>query len=207
MPDTHAAYRGLEPQVAVMRAASGMSRTIDTRRPRKLTAMQWAQVDRHPEVKLLWRRKTSLKALIRDKLGTIESVKGTPIYEQYQSALHHHRNKRRWHQKALLKEVKVKYKREQPVIDIQRQLQGQSIKEEKTALKVQDYVRAERVRVIDSLFTFASSAPKEECKRRAKAIDDLTALCSVQEGRRTNHEVSLLHVPTRKAEVIFETVT
>ena len=49
MPDTHAAYRELEPQVAVMGAASGLSRTIDTRRPRKLTAAQRAQVERHPE--------------------------------------------------------------------------------------------------------------------------------------------------------------
>lgn len=70
------------------------------------------------------------------------------------------------------------------MINIQQQLQRQLIKEE-TASKVQDYVYAERVCVIDLLFTFATSSLKEECKRRAIAIDDLTALCSVQEGRRT----------------------
>lgn len=36
MPDTSAAYRGLESQTALMRQASGMSRTIHRRRPRKL---------------------------------------------------------------------------------------------------------------------------------------------------------------------------
>lgn len=56
MPDTQAAYRGLKPQSALMRAASGMSRTIDPRRPRKLSLTQKAEVDRHPEVRLLRRR-------------------------------------------------------------------------------------------------------------------------------------------------------
>ena len=88
-----------------------------------------------------------------------------------------------WHKQAFLKEVKLEYKREQPVIDIQRHLQGQLIKEEETASKVQHHVRAERVHVIDLPFTFATSSPEEECTRRARAIDDLTALCSVQEGR------------------------
>lgn len=36
MPDIQAAYLGLKPQTALMRAANGMSRTIDPRRPRKL---------------------------------------------------------------------------------------------------------------------------------------------------------------------------
>ena len=76
-------------------------------------------------------------------------MKGKPIYEQYQSALHHHRKKRMWHEQAFLKEVKLEYKREEPVIDIQRHLQGQLIKEEETASKVQHHVRAERVHVID----------------------------------------------------------
>jgi len=61
MPDTHAAYRDLKPRTALMRAASGMSRTIDRRRPRRLTAAQQAEVNRHPEVRLLRRRLQSQK--------------------------------------------------------------------------------------------------------------------------------------------------
>ncbi|KAL9579753.1 MAG: hypothetical protein Q9203_006568 [Teloschistes exilis] len=48
IPDTQAVYRGLRPQTALMRAASGMSRTIDPRRPRKLNLAQQTEVDRHP---------------------------------------------------------------------------------------------------------------------------------------------------------------
>ncbi|KAL9098146.1 MAG: hypothetical protein Q9163_006135, partial [Psora crenata] len=40
IPDTQAAYRGLKPQTALMRAAGGISRTIDPQRPRRLNLAQ-----------------------------------------------------------------------------------------------------------------------------------------------------------------------
>lgn len=183
MPDTHAAYRGLEPQVAVMRAASGMSRTIDRRRPKQLTESQRAEVDRHPEIKLLFRTRTNLRALVRDR-GGIKKVTGTALHANYESTCREYRKVRRRHQKAFLKEVKSRYKREQPVIDIQRQLRGESLDEKDPTLKMHDCVVAERCQVIDSLFTFATSSPEEECRRRAKAINALKNLCNLQEGRR-----------------------
>jgi len=182
MPDTHAAYRGLEPQVAVMRAASGMSRTIDLRRPKQLTESQRAEVDRHPEIKLLFRTRTNLRALVRDR--GIKKVTGTALHANYENACREYRKVRRRHQKAFLTEVKSRYKREQPVIDIQRQLRGESLDEKDPTLKMQDCVLAERCQVIDSLFTFATSSPEEECRRRAKAINALKTLCNLQEGRR-----------------------
>ena len=166
-----------------MRAASGMSRTIDRRRPRKLNVAQQAEVNRHPEVKLLRRRQMKLKESIRDEHGPIVNMKGTSVYNKYRKAYYDFRNTKRRHEKALLNEIKTRYKREQPVIDIQRQLKGLPLLEEDT-VKVEDYVFTERVRVINALFTFATSSPENECKRRAEAINALTALCSLQEGRR-----------------------
>lgn len=55
MPDTQAAYPSLKPQTALMRAARGMSRTIDSRRPRKLTPAQQAEVGCLLEVEFLQR--------------------------------------------------------------------------------------------------------------------------------------------------------
>ena len=46
--DTQAVVRGLQPQDALMRAASTMSRTIDPRRPRRLTAEQSVSVNDLP---------------------------------------------------------------------------------------------------------------------------------------------------------------
>ena len=165
-----------------MRAASGMSRTIDRRRPRKLEAAQKAEVDRHPEVRLLRRKLRSLKKVFQDQKISIASTKGTPVHEEYQKAYRAHRNQKRRLEESLLKEVKARYKREQPVIDIQRQLKGLPIVAEET-VNAEAYVFAERVRVIDTLFAFTTSSPEEECKRRVEAINALTALCSLQESR------------------------
>ena len=182
MPDTHAAYRGLKPQTALMRAAGGMSRTIDPRRPRRLDPAQQAEVDRHPEVRLLHRRLKSLLQTFQDQKRSITSAKGTPLYDQYRQAYQAHRNLRRRHQKALLMEVKERYKKEQPVIDIQRQLQGLPVTEQDN-LQAAEYVFAERVQAIDALFTFATPSTEEECQRRAVAINALIALCKKQESQ------------------------
>lgn len=109
---------GGKPSAAVgPRLASGMSRTIDRRRPRKLDDAQKAEVDRHPEVRLLRRRQKKLFEFIRDKHGSIASMKGTPVYDRYQKAFQAHRNMKRRQEAALLQKVKARYKKEQPVTD------------------------------------------------------------------------------------------
>jgi len=182
MPDTQAAYRGLKPQIALMRAASGMSRTIDPRRPRKLDLAQKAKVDRHPEVRLLRRRLKSLLQSFQSQKRSIASTKGTSLYNDYRQAYQAHRNSKRRHEKALLVEVKERYKKEQPVIDIQHQLKGLPVAEQKN-LQAAEYVFAERVHAIETLFTFATSSTEEECQRRVAAINALIALCKKQEIR------------------------
>ena len=182
MPDTQAAYRGLKPQTALMRAASGMSRTIDPRRPRKLNLAQQAEVDRYPDVRLLRRRLKSLLRNFQDQKRSIASAKGTPIYDHYRQAYQAHRNLRRRHEKVLLTKVKERYKKEQPVIDIQRQLKGLPVAEQE-ALQTAEYVFEERVHAIDALFTFVTSSTKDECQRRITAINALIALCKKQESQ------------------------
>jgi len=130
--DTQAGYRGLEPQTALMRAASGMSRTIDPRRPRKLTVAEQEEVDRHLEVRLLRRRRQSLRKFFKTRKRSIASMKGTPVYKEYQKTYHAHRNEKRRQEKALLKEVRARYKGDQPVINIQRQLTGLPMAEQET---------------------------------------------------------------------------
>ncbi len=75
------------------------------------------------------------------------------------------------------------------MIDIQRQLKGLPLVDEETA-KTAAYVFAERVRVIHTLFAFTTSSQEEDCKRRVKAINAMTALCGLREGhhfRRRKH--------------------
>ncbi len=71
---------------------------------------------------------------------------------------------------------------EQPIIDIQRQLEGLPAAKQE-ALQAEEYVFSERVHAIDALFTFATSSTEEECRRRVTAIDALIALCKKQESQ------------------------
>lgn len=68
------------------------------------------------------------------------------------------------------------------MIDIQRQLKGVPVAEQEN-LQAAEYVFAERVQAIDTLFTFVTSSTEEECQRRAAAINALTALCKKQESQ------------------------
>ena len=76
--DTKATRRGLEPQTVLMQIASGISRTIDSQRPRTLNDAQRAEVDQHPEVRLLHRRQKTLFKFIKDQHKSIASIKGRP---------------------------------------------------------------------------------------------------------------------------------
>ncbi len=67
------------------------------------------------------------------------------------------------------------------MIDIQRQLKGLPPTEAEVASKT-DYVFSERSRIIEALFTLATSSVREECERRVETIRALIALCSLQEG-------------------------
>ena len=103
-------------------------------------------------VRLLRRRLKLLLQPFRDQKQSLVSMRGTPLYNQYRQAYQAYRNLKRRLEKALLFEVKEKYEKEQPVIDIQRQLNGLSVAEQEN-LRVVDFVFAERVQAIDTLFT------------------------------------------------------
>lgn len=109
-------------------------------------------------------------------------MKGTLLYNHYRQAYQAHRNLKRRLEKALLIEIKERYKKEQPVIDIQRQLKGLPVAEQEN-LRAVDFVFVERVQAIDTLFTFATPCTEEEYQRRAAAINALTALCKKQQSQ------------------------
>jgi len=80
---THDAFRKLPQQTELMRVATGMSRTIDKRRPRLLSPSQVEQARSHPKVQALLRLRESYKRRLKSGAGTIEQYKGTRLYEQY----------------------------------------------------------------------------------------------------------------------------
>ena len=169
-----------------MRAASGMNRSIDPRRPRSLSDRQLAEVKRHLEVKLLLRTRNALAKQIRGEYGTISRTKGTEIHELYARAYRRPQSRKKAVQKAFMTEVEAGYRKRQALTDIENQLNGPLIKAEEDATTdhgFNDRFSKEHRRAIAALFNFATSEPAEECNRRSQAVSAVSTLSKRQELR------------------------
>nr|POE75084.1 hypothetical protein CFP56_78196 [Quercus suber] len=180
---TQAAYRGLAPQTAIIRAASGMSRTIDPQRPRSLDEQQLRQADRHPEVVLRRRVRDRMAQQARTHHTTITRSKGTSAHKAYRQAQCECLRTKRAVHKAALKQIKAKYREEQPVQDILCQLKAGVAKQlgQVSETEPQSTLSSERRRVLVALLTFASTEPMDDQSRRVEAIEAVRALCKRQE--------------------------
>ncbi len=179
--DIQSIYRGLEPQTEIMRAATRMSRWIDTRRPRELTTEQKASIDRDPEVRELIRRRDHLKRLV---VGPIAGCKGTRGYDKLQKSKQEVVKAKKRRTYALLKEVRQTFDDEQAVIDIERQLSGVAVDEDaKEMLATEEGMLPEQIFLLEKLMTWPTSSSLEaESRRRSEAINAVTAYCRVEEG-------------------------
>jgi hypothetical protein len=110
--DVQNIYRGLEPQKALMRFACSMSRSIDPRRPWKLTPTQSASINNLPCI-VKWSRITARLS---------EALVGSRREERYQKAQKRLTSERARQRRLLLLDIVDRYKKEQPVIDSERQL-------------------------------------------------------------------------------------
>jgi Protein of unknown function (DUF3435) len=179
--DIRSLYQGLEPQTEIMRAATRMSRWIDTRRPRELTTEQKACVDRDPEVQELIRRRDHLKRLV---VAPIERCKGTREYNKLQRSKRDVINARKRRTYALRKAVRQAFDDEQAVIDIERQLSEAAVDDDaKEMLATEEGMLPEQIHLLKKLMTWPTSLSLEdEWCRRSKAINAVTAYCRVEEG-------------------------
>ncbi|KAK3060831.1 hypothetical protein LTS18_007591, partial [Coniosporium uncinatum] len=180
--DTHSAYRGLPPQVAIMRYATGLTRTIDKRRPRHLTAAQEDQAQGHPNVQKLLQKKNELKDWMKRDGRTITSYEGTQLHDEYDKKKQAYEREYEFQKKAFLNELKKKFEKEQAVIDIQNQIHGLELKMNDLATDTDKVLLPKRLRAIDALFAFATSSPEEERSRRVRVVDMLVALGQMQDG-------------------------
>ena len=97
-----------------------MSRSVDRRRPRRLTQEQSASVDNDPSVCSLLNRREQLKR-------TVPNATKHPKYKALASKISQERQRRRH---ALLKDIKVRWEFEQPVRDVEQQLAGLETKDD-----------------------------------------------------------------------------
>lgn len=181
--DTQAAYRGLPAQSAIMRAATGMKRGIDPRRPRRLSPDQLSQIEKHPKVVKACKRKDALVLELKQakkKASTGGRVSALQVArDQAQRA---YQKEKRRQKDALLKSTKRRFKREQAIADIQNQLNELPVDVAEQSKRVR--ILPERARVRESLFTLPKSTLHEERDREVQAITALVALCAKKEDRK-----------------------
>ncbi|KAK3669460.1 hypothetical protein LTR78_010646 [Recurvomyces mirabilis] len=180
--DTQAAYRGLEPQTAVIRAASGMSRSIDPHRPRVLNSRQLAELDRHPEVVLARRVRDRTAQSIRTRHTTITRCKCLEARKEYQQAQCAYLQSKRDARKSMMKHIRAKYREKQPVVDILQQL-GRSDTHSKPTNEneMKNPLSDERRGALEALLAFAPNESTQQHVRRSGAIDAVRSLCNHQQ--------------------------
>lgn len=186
--DTQAAYRGTAPQSAVMRAASGMRRSIDPRRPRKLTAEQLASVEMDPRVaELHSKRDQVIQGLAKAKRMRTSQRALLNLQSARRNATLAYRREKRRRKQALLEKTKKDFDRHQAIADIQDQLHGQSI--DIPARASDASLPPQRARVFQTLFTLPEPTSKKEVHRITRAIAALVPLSGARENHSSFSEV------------------
>ena len=171
--DVQNIYRGQAPQRDLMRFACSMSRSIDPRRPRKLTTEQSASVNGLLCIVNLNHRIVKLSGLRGDDEGE----------EKYQKACRRLRSEKQRQRRLLLVDLVDRYKKEQPVIDSERQLAGLVVDEDTLeALEQSEQMTPEHLLLIDAILTLPETSLENENRRRIAAINAITAYCGVEEG-------------------------
>ncbi|KAJ5627605.1 hypothetical protein N7490_009833 [Penicillium lividum] len=175
-----AIIRGLDPEEDIMRAACRMSRTIDPDRPQELTTEQSTSVNQLPEIAAVIRQRDDIARSLGRPLS---QNKGTPAYETYRKLNQELVGAKKRAQDALLLQIQNKYDREQPMLEIKRQLSGiEPADSGKKPLEYSTEVPIPQQRLIKSLLTLPRTTLEEEMARRTEAIDAVAAYCQFEEG-------------------------
>ncbi|KAJ6112296.1 hypothetical protein N7523_002118 [Penicillium sp. IBT 18751x] len=175
-----ALIRGLDPEEDIMRAACRMSRTIDPSRPQELTPEQSSSVNQLPEIAELKRQRDEISQSLERPLS---KNKGKLKYETYRKLNQDLAGAKKRAQDKLLAEVQNKYDREQPMLEIKRQLSGiEPAESYGKPLQCSIEVPVLQQRLIKCLLTLPRPTIEEEMTRRTEAVDSVAAYCEFQEG-------------------------
>jgi hypothetical protein len=156
-----------------MRFACLISRSIDPRRPRKLTTKQSASVNSFPCILTLEHCIAKLSTLRRDHKGE----------EKYLKAIRRLRSEKQRQRRLLLVDLVDRFKKEQPVINSERQLSGKVVDQDTLGtLERLDRLTPEHLLLIDAILTLPETSFEHESRRRITALNAITAHYGVEEG-------------------------
>jgi hypothetical protein len=194
---------GLNPDEEFARAVKRMSRSIDERRPRYLTAAEKAAVEMDPELQSAIRCQDELK----DRCAQSNDPTLQALLEQQRRNVN---NTRRRLQERRRKEMRQEFSRKQAVIDIERQLTGAAVNDElaREVLQKEFDMPPAHILLVETFFTWPTSdSLEDEWMRRNKAVMAGVQYCGFPEGGplrgrpkrpASDNEGSIADPPTKK---------
>lgn len=215
--DVQGIIRKTGSQTALVRYACSFSASIDPNRPFKLSAEESKSINKLPvvlarqekvnkrkqkwedsEAKLLHfnmaisQRFKDCKPSLRlqEKLELLED-RTIEAKQRYKIAGRELRNEKQRQRNRRIRENLERYRKEQPVIDIEQQLAGKLVNRKvMDILEHKSLMPPQHLAVIDATLTMPGTTLEAEYQRRINAINAMIAFCPVEEGRpipRTTH--------------------
>ncbi|KAF1980648.1 hypothetical protein K402DRAFT_387753 [Aulographum hederae CBS 113979] len=181
--DTQAAYRGLASQPAVMRSATSIKRTLDPRRPIQLDTADKEEVAKHQEVRKAWRAWQAAKASDNN----------------IQEAKREYLRVRQRHLREKKQEKRRNFNKEQPALDIQKQLKGLPINIPSVVIHIADHKLPQRQAVVEALLKSTCTSVETGISMRTRAISTIADLCNMRERWLPGRRAAPLQIETRKS--------
>ncbi|GMG38731.1 unnamed protein product [Aspergillus oryzae] len=105
---------------------------------------------------------------------------------KYNASIRELRNEKQRQRNRRIRENLERYKNEQPVIDLERQLAGKLVDAKVMgALERKGFMPPQQMLMIDAILSLPGTTLEAEYQRRINAINAVTAFCGVEEGRPT----------------------
>ncbi|KAJ5611981.1 hypothetical protein N7510_005175 [Penicillium lagena] len=176
--DMQSIMNGRKSNKHLMRAITRMSRWIDKRRPRHLTAAQRESLRNHPEYLEVKQRRDEQAAAYRETPDIQSQLRLDKLTRDVANTFSRL-------ERTLRDKIRKEFDRKQAIIDIERQLSGSAVDDEvaKELLRTEDHMLPEQIYLLEKLLTWPVSKSLEaEWERRNAAVAAISQYCSVQEG-------------------------
>jgi hypothetical protein len=206
--DVQGIIRKTRSQTPLVRFACSFSASIDPDRPFSLSPEEFKSLNELPVVlarqekvnkrKQKWEdckaklqhanhtfKDCKQNLRVQEKLELLED-RTMEVRRRYNIAVHELRNEKQRQRNRRIRENLERYRNEQPVIDLERQLAGKLVNTKMMdTLAHKSSMAPQHLAVIDALLTMPGTTLEAECQRWIAAINALTAFCPVEEGRPT----------------------
>ena len=181
--DLQGIWRGDESQnSAVTRVACSLSRTIDPRRPIRLTGEDLRQLEGQPTLQRLRQCKEKLHKLLRDlRSGPKDEYK--LARQRYEQARRKYRNAWDRARRKLLQEKRERFLRNQPVQDVEHQLRAGSPEAELVGtVPDSPTLTPQHLALVEAVLQPPRETAEADVNRLITAVHAVREYCGVVEG-------------------------